>query len=369
MLCDRCGTSNPAPARFCLACGAALAAMAETLDSHGTRRPVSILFCDLVGSTTLGEQVDAEVVRSVLARYFAAMVAVIESHGGTVEKYIGDAIMAVFGLPRIHEDDALRAVRAAVGMRAALATLNGELAADRALTLEARTGIATGVVVAGTPVGGGTLVTGDVVNTAARVEQAAGPGEILVTEATWRLTRDAVVGERVPSVSAKGKAAPVAVVRVLSLAADRHGTRGVTTDRGRLMGRDPELDVLDAALASARATRRGRIAVVAGSAGIGKSRLIGAWVARLGDAATVLHGRCLSYGDGITWWALRGILHAAAGITEQDSGDDARARLFELGGEDPDGPLVASRLASAASASTCGPLRGVSCANTCGPVP
>ena len=174
----------------------------------GSRRIVTVLFSDLVGSTALGERLDPELVRGVLARYFTAMARVIEAHGGTVEKYIGDAIVALFGLPVSHEDDALRAVRAALGMRKALAALNAELSADRGITLATRTGVATGEVVTGEQAGGGTLATGDTMNTAARLEQAAGAGEVLLAETTWRLVREVVQAEAVAPVVAKGKAAP-----------------------------------------------------------------------------------------------------------------------------------------------------------------
>ena len=155
------------------------------------------MFADVTGSTALGERLDPEALRRVMGRYFDEMAAVIERHGGTVEKFIGDAVMAVFGIPRLHEDDAVRAVRAAIGMREALAALNADLEREHGEGLAARIGVNTGEVVAGDPSAGQRLVTGDAVNVAARLEQAAAPGEILLGEPTYRLVKDAVEVEPV----------------------------------------------------------------------------------------------------------------------------------------------------------------------------
>ena len=315
--------------------------------AHGSRRTVSVLFSDLVGSTALGERLDPELVRSVLARYFAAMAAVIEAHGGTVEKYVGDAIMAVFGLTTTHEDDALRAARAALGMRDRLVALNVELTAEWGITLAARTGIATGEVVTGDPARGATLATGDTINTAARLEQAAGAGEILLGAVTWRLVRDAVQVQAVTPVAAKGKAVPVTAFRLLGLADAAHGSDRRMHGGTPLVGRAHELDRLDGLFAAAARDRRPHLVTVVGPAGVGKSRLVAEAIARLADRATVLRGRCLSYGEGITWWPLRGILHAAAGITEDDGAAQARTRLGALVAGIRDGDIIAARLATA----------------------
>jgi class 3 adenylate cyclase/tetratricopeptide (TPR) repeat protein len=307
-----------------------------------------VLFSDLVGSTTLGERLDPEVVRGVLARYFTAMAGVIASHGGTVEKYVGDAIMAVFGLPTIHEDDALRAVRAALAMRDALASLNADLSTGHAITLATRTGIATGEVVAGSPsAGGGPLVTGDVVNTAARLEQAAAPGEILLAVSTWRMVRHAVHVAAVPPVVAKGKAAPVPAVRLLGHAAGDAAAPAPAPRGTPFVGRQAELGHVEASYAAAVAEGRPRLLLVTGPAGVGKSRLVAEALRRLTGRVMVLKGRCLSYGDGITWWPLRGILHAAAGIVEDDDATAARARLSALVAGVRDRDVVAARLAAA----------------------
>src|SRR3954468_5472739 len=188
----------PPGARFCPACGGAAAAPTAA----EVRKTVTVVFCDVTGSTALGEQLDPESLRHVMARYFEAMRAAIERHGGTVEKFIGDAVMAVFGVPVVHEDDALRAARAAIDMRAALARLNEELERDYGTRLEARIGVNTGEVVAGTEE---RLATGDAVNVAARLEQAAAPGEILLGPETMRLLRGAVTAEELEPLALKGK--------------------------------------------------------------------------------------------------------------------------------------------------------------------
>ncbi|MGZ4141427.1 MAG: adenylate/guanylate cyclase domain-containing protein, partial [Actinomycetota bacterium] len=174
-VCSNCGEENPERARFCLNCGSPLEAAASPAE---TRKTVTILFCDVTGSTAMGEKLDPESLRNVMSRYFDEMRAVIESHGGTVEKFIGDAVMAVFGVPVLHEDDALRAVRAAAEMRETLERLNADLERDWGVRIQTRTGVNTGEVVAGT--GNQTMATGDAVNTAARLEQHAQPGEILL---------------------------------------------------------------------------------------------------------------------------------------------------------------------------------------------
>ena len=169
-----------------------------------SRRPVTVLFCDLVGSTALTERLDPESVRAVLARHLEAIRTIVERHGGIIEKFVGDAALAVFGVPRVHEDDALRAVRASTEMRESLAQLNEELARDRGLTIETRTGIASGEVVAGDPSAGHAFVTGSVMNLAARLEQSADPGQILLADETYKLVRDAVEVEETGSLSLKG---------------------------------------------------------------------------------------------------------------------------------------------------------------------
>ena len=189
MICASCGAENREGARFCDACGAALA---EAAPAREVRKVVTVLFCDVSGSTALGERIDPESLRRVMARYFETAKTIVERHGGTVEKFIGDAVMAVFGVPTVHEDDALRAVRAADELRGGLDELNDELEAGYGTRLELRMGVNTGEVVTGTEE---RLATGDAVNVAARLEQAAQPGEVLLGEETYRLVRDGVEAE------------------------------------------------------------------------------------------------------------------------------------------------------------------------------
>ena len=193
MRCPTCGEENSERARFCSNCGTPLAGGAPTAGE--VRKTVSVIFADIVSSTSRSEQTDPESTRRMLARYFDAMRRVVERHGGIVEKFIGDAVMAVFGIPILHEDDSLRAVRAALEFGAAVAALNEELAGGRWPPISLRIGVNTGEVVAGDPAASQTLVTGDAVNVAARLEQAASPGEVMLGAGTYRLVRDAVDAE------------------------------------------------------------------------------------------------------------------------------------------------------------------------------
>src|SRR6188768_2422431 len=203
-VCPSCGVENPPEARFCMSCGAELVRVEPAREQ---RKVVTVLFCDLVGSTALGESTDPEALRARMRRYFEDLRVILERHGGTVEKFVGDAVMAVFGIPTAHEDDALRAVRAAAEMRDAIA----------AHGLEARIGVNTGEVVVGGE--GETLVTGDAVNVAARLEQAAPAGEILIGSETRVLVRDAVRVELVEPLALKGKSEPVEAFRLLDVIA------------------------------------------------------------------------------------------------------------------------------------------------------
>jgi class 3 adenylate cyclase/tetratricopeptide (TPR) repeat protein len=286
VICASCGRENPVDSRFCGACGAALVPETEA----DVRKTVTVVFCDLVGSTALGERTDPEVLRELMTRYHAQLRAVLEQHGGTVEKFVGDAAMAIFGLPQVHEDDALRAVRAALEMRGAVG----------ALGLEVRIGINTGEVVAGS---GETLATGDAVNVAARLEQAADAGELLIGTATERLVRDRVRTEAVTPLVLKGKSEPVPAFRVLALLDDVPAfTRPISAP---FVGREEELTQLERALASAAERRVPQLATIVGPPGIGKSRLARELLSR--TDARVLVGRCLPYGEGITYWPLQEI--------------------------------------------------------------
>ncbi|HEU4864888.1 MAG TPA: adenylate/guanylate cyclase domain-containing protein [Actinomycetota bacterium] len=349
--CPSCGEENSDRARFCQNCATPLgepdAATAEV------RKVVTIVFADVTGSTALGERLDPEALRRVMGRYFAEMSAVVERHEGTVEKFIGDAVMAVFGIPLLHEDDALRAVRAAAGMRAALIELNRELERDHGVGLAARIGVNTGEVVAGDPTAGQRLVTGDAVNVAARLEQAAEPGQILLGDPTHRLVRDAVEVEPVAPLELKGKSGDVAahrLVRVLEAPAGH--ARHLDSP---MVGRAKELELLERALDRAVTERTSHLFTLLGPAGVGKSRLIQEFLNGPGATARVLSGRCLSYGDGITFYPLAEIVEEAAGITREDDLGTARSKMAAQleGADDADRivSLVGSLLAWGGEAS------------------
>ncbi len=292
--CPSCGQENPDGFRFCGACGAALVAVQPARE---VRKTVTVLFCDVAGSTAMGERLDPESTRRVMARYFDAMRAAVERHGGTVEKFIGDAVMAVFGVPVVHEDDALRAVRAAEDMRSALSTLNEDLERDWGVRIESRIGINTGEIVTGE---GDSLATGDAVNVAARLEQLAAPGETLLGESTHRLVRDAVTAEPSEPLAAKGKSEPLAAFRLTGLV---EGAEFISRHLDSpLVGRENELAQLQRAYDHAVSERVAYQFTLLGPAGIGKSRLVRELSARVD--ATLLSGRCLPYGDGITYWPL-----------------------------------------------------------------
>jgi len=307
------------------------------------RKTVTVLFCDITGSTSLGEQLDPESLRGLMSRFFEEMQVVLERHGGTVEKYIGDAVMAVFGIPVVHEDDALRAVRAAVEMRDALASLNKEFERDRGVTIESRIGVNTGDVVAGDASARQSLVTGDAVNVAARLEQAAAPGEILMGAPTMQLVRDAVVAEPVEPLTLKGKTGTVAAFRLADVG---RGALGVTRRLDTpMVGRTRELDALREAFARAAQDRSCVLATILGVPGVGKSRLIEEFLAGLPEASTIVRGQCLSYGDGITYWPVVEMLTAAAGVLDADDPAEIRSKIEALLGVTNEAAIASERLA------------------------
>jgi class 3 adenylate cyclase/tetratricopeptide (TPR) repeat protein len=339
--CPGCGEENPPKFRLCGYCGTPLAPAAAALPTHELRKTVTIIFCDLKGSTALGETLDPEALHDVKERYFQAMAAEITRHGGKIEKYIGDAIMAVFGLPRAHEDDALRAVRAAAGMQNVLDSVNADLKARYGVTLANRTGVNTGEVVASDdPTADQKLATGDAVNVAARLEQAAPEDQILIGEATYGLVRDAVQVEPVEPLELKGKAQRVPAYRLVSVEGLDGNVRRIDTP---IVGREEELATLARVYREVTEGLAVRMVTVIGEAGAGKSRLVHEVVERVAAGARVLRGRCLAYGDGITFWPLRGMVGGAAGIREDDSPADAHAKVLALAGD----AGVADRLASA----------------------
>jgi class 3 adenylate cyclase/tetratricopeptide (TPR) repeat protein len=308
--CRTCGESNAETARFCHACGGALDG-AELAAPREVRKTVTVLFADVAGSTALGEQLDPEALRGVMSRYFDEMRGVLEHHGGTVEKFIGDAVMAVFGAPVAHEDDALRAVRAADEMQERLGDLNRDFESRHGIQLEMRIGVNTGEVVAGDPAAGQAIVTGDSVNLAKRLEQAAPPGGILIGKTTYPLVKDAIRAGPLESFPVKGKSAPVAPFRLEAIDRDAVGVAR-RLDRP-LVGREAELAALEVALRRTEATGECRLFTILGPPGIGKSRLIAEFVERAAERTAVLTGRCLPYGHGITFWPLREIVRALGG--------------------------------------------------------
>jgi tetratricopeptide (TPR) repeat protein len=281
-------------------------------------------------------------VRALMTRYFDEMRRVLESHGGVVEKYIGDAVMAVFGLPIVREDDAVRAVGAAVGMREALGRLNDELEEDWGVRLTSRIGVNTGEVVSGNPSEGERLAVGDAVNVSARLEQAAGEMEILIGPLTHRLTRGAIEAEPVEPLELKGKAERVPAYRLLSLTRSDGAPR---RSAAPLVGRDVELRALLREHARALDERQCRLVTVLGDAGVGKSRLLAAFEDSLEQDELLLRGRCLAYGRGITFWPLREAVRDVAAISDDDTPDVALGKLRELAGPEASGAV--ERVASA----------------------
>ncbi|HSL63234.1 MAG TPA: adenylate/guanylate cyclase domain-containing protein, partial [Gaiellaceae bacterium] len=337
--CPNCSEENPDRFRLCGFCGTPLA---PALPPQETRKTVTVVFSDLKGSTALGEKLDSEALREVMSRYFEEMSGALELHGGTIEKYIGDAIMAVFGLPRIHEDDALRAVRAAAEMKRRLAALNEELERRWGVSLANRTGVNTGEVVAGDASTGQRLVTGDTVNVAARLEQAAPALEILVGGPTYQLVRDAVEVEEVEPLELKGKSDRVPAYRLVSVQDVAETER---RHRSAFVGREEELRRLTDALEESRRNRSARTLTLLADAGVGKSRLVEEFRHGLDGDALVVRGRCLPYGRGITFWPLGEIVREAAGIELDHSPEQATAMLLELLGAESQ--AVVERLGSA----------------------
>ena len=331
-----------------------LPATAAALPSSEVRKIVTIIFSDLKGSTALTEKIDAEAINEVKERYFTSMAAEITRHGGKIEKYIGDAIMAVFGLPRAHEDDALRAVRAAHGMTVAMDELNKDLLAFYGVEIAARTGVNTGEVVANSdPDAEQRLATGDAVNVAARLEQAAPANEVLIGEVTYSLVRPYVEVEEVEPLELKGKAERVPAYRLIDVRDAAHDHQHDDASMRRSSGASRSSRRCAAGLREVAGRGGARIATVLGEAGVGKSYLVDAFQVEVGTATTVLRGRCLPYGDGITFWPLVEVLRAAAAIADDDSPERGHRedRRGDRGRRRP-APEIRDRLASVAGLSS-----------------
>ena len=339
--CVVCAAPSSEGARFCSSCGAAIARDEE--EAGRVRKVVTVVFSDLAGSTGLGERLDPESLTLVMGRYFERTRAVLERHGGTVQKFIGDAVMAVFGIPVVREDDALRAVRAAAELQTALAELNAELVRDHGVSLELRTGVNTGEVLAGDPAAAQALALGDTVNVAARLEQVASSGEVLLGQATWALVRDAVEVTALDPLTLKGKSALVGAWRLERVNPGALG-RVRRLDRP-MVGREAERSWLRRSAEDAARLRSCHLVTVVGPAGVGKSRLVAEVLADLEGTARILSGRCLAYGKGITFWPVAEAVRQAAGVVDGDGPAEATAKLGSLLDGDAEAEPIAERIA------------------------
>ncbi|MDQ7829884.1 MAG: adenylate/guanylate cyclase domain-containing protein [Armatimonadota bacterium] len=321
MRCPTCGFDNPAGMRLCGNCGTALEGVAGAGEE---RKLVTVLFADVVGSTALAAAVDPERLRGQMARFFAVAREEVERYGGTVEKFIGDAVMAVFGLPVIHEDDAERAARAVSAIRA---RIEPEVAAGRLPPI--RAGLATGEVVANPRAveKGEFLVTGEVVNLAARLQQHAEPGQILVSARTMRALQHAAALRAAPPLTVKGPADPLPAWELRDLAPPREREVRATP----FVGREEELDLLVGHLRRTRREGRGHVVTILGPAGVGKTRLVQEFRQRAGDVHS-LRGRALPYGTGVPLWALGETIREECGILFGDPLDTARRKVTAAAG-------------------------------------
>ena len=323
--CASCGTGNRPGARFCDGCGAASVGVAE---GHERRKTVTVLFCDVVGSTALGERLDAESLRGLLVRYFEQARRIVEGHGGTVEKFIGDAVMAVFGVPVVREDDGMRAVSAAVELREAVARIGNDL--ERAVRSRLGAPDRRQHRRRGRGAEDEWLVTGDAVNVAARLQQAAGPREILLGAETMALVRHAVRGKELAPLAVKGKQHPVAAYRLEAL---RRDTPEPARAGVPMVGRVNEREELAKAYKAVVEGRRCGLVLLVSAPGLGKSRLAREFLR--GIDAKVLDGRCLSYGEGVTYWPVLQIVKQVGSldtllVDNQGASDTIRALLGEV---------------------------------------
>jgi class 3 adenylate cyclase len=351
LTCASCGEQNPERARFCLNCGASLASEQR----RGARKVVTVVVCDVSGSTALGERLDPESLGRVMARYFERTRAVLERHHGLVQKFIGDAVVAIFGVPVVREDDALRAVRAAAAMQDAVADMShrgtrhespGPPDPEGGPAIEVRIGVATGEVMV-EEAGGDPLVIGEAVNLATRLQAAAGPGEVLLDRRTWHLSRDALVAAEVEGLDGGGSGGlkdrpPVEPAwRLVDVSPEGlgHARRSDTP----LVGRLAELQLFDWMFERTVRTSTCHLLTVLGPAGVGKSRLVAAAVDALDAAATVLYGQCSAGAEGSSFWPVAELVRRAAEIKTADSPEQAEAKLEDVLGV-PDAAEVTDRL-------------------------
>ena len=317
--CASCGEENPERARFCLNCSAPL----EASTPRHERKFATALFADIVGSTELAEREDPEIVQALIGRAFDRLSAEIERYGGLIEKFVGDAVLAVFGVPSAHEDDPERAVRAGLEMQAVLSELNRSFAAEGRPTLEMRVGLEAGEVLVDLERAGGArdrMLTGDAVNTAARLQSAAAPGSVVVGPAVFASTKDVIdYGDPEP-LELKGKAGPVPAWRALRVKARRRGERPPLGLESRLVGRDEELAVLKQTLQRVESEGRPALVTVLGTAGVGKSRLAWEFAKYVEGLPQVLYwrrGRSLAYGN-VSYSALADAVKSQCEVLEDD---------------------------------------------------
>jgi class 3 adenylate cyclase/tetratricopeptide (TPR) repeat protein len=355
LICSRCGRENPDDARFCNECGTALTVL--LLPGSEERKVVTVLFCDLVGFTSRSDQADPEDVRAALHPYHAMVRSEVERFGGRVEKFVGDAVMALFGAPVAHEDDAERAVRTGLRVLEAVSELND---ATLGLDLAVRIGVNTGeavVTIQAKPEQGESMAAGDVVNTAARLQQAAPVGAVVVGEITCRATRDAIDYEALRPVRVKGKAEPLVLWRALRV----RKPVGAEVERfpAPFIGREDDLALLKQTFARTLRESSAQLVTVTGEPGVGKSRLLAEFRASIQEQMGLVswrQGRCLPYGEGVTFWALGEIVKSHAGMLESDgpgeASDKLTSSLTPLVSDASERDWIASRLAPLVGART-----------------
>jgi class 3 adenylate cyclase/tetratricopeptide (TPR) repeat protein len=341
--CPSCGTPAPPEAKFCMSCGSSLDPAAAPEPSPATapppaaratpadeRRQVTVLFADLSGYTAVSERMDPESVKALVDRALRRLGDEVTRYGGTVDKYIGDNVMAIFGAPVAHEDDEERAVRAALGMQGAMEEINAEMTTRHGASLQLRVGINTGEVLAGA-IGDGYTVIGDTVNVAARLQAAGRPGTVTVGERTYRATADEVEYRTLDPLHLKGKAEPVPAWEAVGLVAAQPTRRIRARAATPLVGRDAELSLMESLYGRVTRERRPHLVTLIGQAGVGKSRLLHEFRQRVEqlaeEAPAFREGRCLPYGSGVVYWALGEVIRADAGIRDEDSADQAWEKI------------------------------------------